>query len=148
MMSRATGNMLADGVYSYAYNAESEIKSAAGVNYTGVYPERSRRNGDGNRLEKSSGKIYWPALSEVEGYGAGTEILDESDSSGNFTNEYVFFGGKRVAMRVVSSGTVRLLPQISCFVFEATAARPSVAALQIPTSADRSETAQSSLAPA
>ena len=79
-----------DGFNGYGYNAESEIKSAAGVNYT--------YDGDGNRVEKSSGKIYW--------YGAGTEILDESDTSGNFTNEYVFFGGKRVAMRTVSSGTV------------------------------------------
>src|SRR5215469_17866144 len=66
------------------------LATAAGVNYT--------YDGDGNRLEKSGGKIYW--------YGAGTEILDESDTSGNFTNEYVFFGGKRVAMRIVSSGTI------------------------------------------
>ena len=57
-----------------------------------------RREGDGNGLEKSSGKIYW--------YGAGTEILDESDASGNFTNEYVFFGGKRIAIRNVSSGII------------------------------------------
>jgi RHS repeat-associated protein len=57
-----------------------------------------RREGDGNGLEKSSGKIYW--------YGAGTEILDESDGSGNFTNEYVFFGGKRIAIRNVSSGII------------------------------------------
>ncbi|MFZ0464461.1 MAG: RHS repeat-associated core domain-containing protein, partial [Candidatus Acidiferrales bacterium] len=84
------GNMLTDGANTYGYNAESEIKSAAGVNYT--------YDGDGNRVEKSSGKYYW--------YGAGTEILDESDTSGNFTNEYVFFGGKRVAMRNVSSGTI------------------------------------------
>ncbi|HEV2183392.1 MAG TPA: RHS repeat-associated core domain-containing protein, partial [Candidatus Acidoferrales bacterium] len=102
----ASGNMLNYGAHAYGYNAESEIKSAAGVNYTGVYPERSRRNGDGNRIEKSSGKIYWLALSEAEGYGAGTEILDESDLSGNITNEYVFFGGKRIAMRNVSSGTI------------------------------------------
>jgi RHS repeat-associated protein len=84
------GNMLTDVANTYAYNAESEIKSAAGVNYT--------YDGDGNRLEKSSGKLYW--------YGAGTEILDESDASGNFTNEYVFFGGKRIAMRTISSGTI------------------------------------------
>ncbi len=48
---------------------------------------RHHHDGDGNRLEKSNGKIYW--------YGAGTEIIDESDTSGNFTNEYVFFGGRR-----------------------------------------------------
>ena len=35
--------MLNDGAHAYGYNAESEIKSAAGVNYTGVYPECSRR---------------------------------------------------------------------------------------------------------
>ncbi|HEX4004074.1 MAG TPA: RHS repeat-associated core domain-containing protein [Candidatus Acidoferrales bacterium] len=32
--------------------------------------------------------------------------MDESDLSGNFTNEYVFFGGKRIAVRNVSSGTI------------------------------------------
>lgn len=86
----SSGNMLTDAVNTYAWNAEGEIKSAASVNYT--------YDGDGNRLEKSSSKIYW--------YGAGTEILDESDLSGNFTNEYVFFGGKRIAMRNVPSGTI------------------------------------------
>jgi RHS repeat-associated protein len=49
-------------------------------------------------VQKSSGKLYW--------YGAGSEILDESDLSGNITDEYVFFGGKRVAHRVVSSGSI------------------------------------------
>lgn len=67
----AAGNMLTDGTNTYAYNAESEIKSAASVNYT--------YDGDGNRLEKSSGTIYW--------YGAGTEILDESNTSGTLRNE-------------------------------------------------------------
>jgi RHS repeat-associated protein len=86
----AAGNMLGDAVNTYGWNAESEIKSTAGVNYT--------YDGDGNRIQKSNGKIYW--------YGAGTEILDESDSSGNITDEYVFFGGKRVAHRVVSSGGI------------------------------------------
>jgi RHS repeat-associated protein len=86
----AAGNMLGDSVNTYGWNAESEIKSAAGVNYT--------YDGDGNRVQKSNGKIYW--------YGAGTEILDESDASGNITDEYVFFGGKRVAHRVVSSGSI------------------------------------------
>jgi RHS repeat-associated protein len=86
----AAGNVLNDTHNSYAWNAESEIKTAAGVNYT--------YDGDGDRLQKSSGKIYW--------YGAGTEILDESDSSGNITDEYVFFGGKRVAHRVVSGNVI------------------------------------------
>ena len=86
----ALGNMLTDGANTYGYNAESEIKSAAGVSYT--------YDGDGDRMQKSSGKIYW--------YGAGSEILDESDTSGNFTDEYVFFGGKRIAHRSVSSNTI------------------------------------------
>jgi RHS repeat-associated protein len=64
--------------------------------------DRSRRwdtyDGDGDRVEKSNGKIYW--------YGAGSQVLDESDGSGNITDEYVYFGGKRVAHRVVSGNSV------------------------------------------
>jgi RHS repeat-associated protein len=60
------------------------------VNYT--------YDGDGDRVQKSNGKIYW--------YGAGSQILDESDASGNVTDEYVYFGGKRVAHRVVSSNSI------------------------------------------
>ena len=86
----ASGNMLTDGLNTYGWNAESEIKTASGVNYT--------YDGDGNRLQKSSGKIYW--------YGAGTEILDESDAGGNITDEYIFFGGKRIAMRNVVNGSI------------------------------------------
>jgi RHS repeat-associated protein len=86
----ASGNLLGDGMLSYSWDAESKIKTAQGVNYT--------YDGDGNRLQKSSGKIYW--------YGAGSEILDESDGSGNITDEYVFFGGKRIAHRVVSTGNI------------------------------------------
>ncbi len=52
----ASGNVLADGTNTYTWNAESQIKSAAGVNYT--------YDGDGDRVQKSNGKIYW--------YGAGT----------------------------------------------------------------------------
>lgn len=55
-------------------------------------------DGDGDRVQKSNGKIYW--------YGAGSQILDESDASGNVTDEYVYFGGKRVAHRVVSSNSI------------------------------------------
>ena len=94
----AAGNMTGDSLNTYGFNAESEIKSAAGMGY--------RYDGDGNRVEKCTvngsncnvTKIYW--------YGAGTEILDESDASGNFTDEYVFFGGKRIAHRNVSSGSI------------------------------------------
>jgi len=86
----ASGNTLTDGLNTYTWDAESQIKAAAGVNYT--------YDGDGNRLQKSNGKIYW--------FGAGSEVLDESDASGSITDEYVFFGGKRVAHRAVSSGAI------------------------------------------
>ncbi len=86
----ASGNMLTDGSNTYVFNAESEITSGGGITY--------KYDGDGNRIEKSNGKIFW--------YGAGTEIIDESDFSGNITSEYVFFGGKRIARRVPSSGNI------------------------------------------
>ncbi len=41
------------------------------------------------------GELYW--------YGSGGEILAETDGSGNTLNEYVFFGGKRVALLPASS---------------------------------------------
>ena len=86
----ASGNMRSDAVNSYTWDAESKVKSASGVNYT--------YDGDGKRVEKSNGTIYW--------YGGGTETLDESNLSGNITDEYVFFGGKRVSHRTVNSGAI------------------------------------------
>jgi RHS repeat-associated protein len=58
------------------------MTTAAGVTYT--------YDGDGRRVSKSSGKLYW--------YGSGGEILAETNSSGTTTAEYVFFAGRRVAM--------------------------------------------------
>ncbi len=78
----ASGNTQNDGTFSYTWDGESQMKSAAGVNYA--------YDGDGRRVFKSSGKLYW--------YGAGDEILAETDGSGNVTEEYVFFGGKRIAV--------------------------------------------------
>ena len=42
------------------------------------------------RAAKVGIKFYW--------YGSGGEILAETDASGNTQNEYVYFGGRRVAM--------------------------------------------------
>ncbi|MFZ0773536.1 MAG: RHS repeat-associated core domain-containing protein, partial [Candidatus Sulfotelmatobacter sp.] len=53
-------------------------------------------DGDGRRAAKVGSKLYW--------YGSGGEILAETDAAGNTLNEYVFFGGKRVAL-VPSSGS-------------------------------------------
>ena len=82
----ASGNMLTDGTNTYTYDAEN-LLTAAGVTYT--------YDGDGDRVQKSSGKLYW--------YGAGSDALDETDGSGNLTDEYIFFGGKRIARRDSSS---------------------------------------------
>jgi RHS repeat-associated protein len=38
--------------------------------------------------------------------GPGGRVLDESDLSGNFTDEYVYFGNVRMAHRVVSSNSI------------------------------------------
>ncbi len=76
----AAGNIIAmPNGSSYSYDAENHLLSTAGVNYT--------YDGDGQRVEKSSGTIYW--------HGG----LDESTLSGSLTNEYIFFGGARIARR-------------------------------------------------
>jgi RHS repeat-associated protein len=86
----AAGNLLNDGASTYLYDAENRIQTGAGVTYT--------YDGDGKRVQKSNGKLYW--------YGMGSDPLDESDASGNLTDEYVFFGGKRITRRNVSSGNI------------------------------------------
>ncbi len=94
-----TPDLTGDGSLSYTWDAESRMKSAAGVNYTGVYPERSRGDGDDRRVQKSNGKLYW--------YGAGGDPIAESDASGNLTSEYIFFGGKRIARVQLPGGPSR-----------------------------------------
>ena len=46
-------------------------------------------DGDGKRVSKSNGKLYW--------YGGGSAPIAETDASGNTTDEYIFFGGQRMA---------------------------------------------------
>lgn len=84
----ASGNTLADGNYIYTWNGASEMATAGGMTYS--------YDGDGRRASKVGNKLYW--------YGSGDEILAETDTSGNVLNEYVFFGGKRVA-QVPASGS-------------------------------------------
>jgi RHS repeat-associated protein len=78
-------------IATYTFNAENQLTSAAGVTYT--------YDGDGKRVKKSSGKLYW--------FGMGSDPLDETDLAGNTNNtsfnEYIFFGGKRIARRDSSS---------------------------------------------
>ena len=83
----AAGNMLSDGANDYTYDSENRIQSAAGVSYT--------YDGDGNRVMKSSGTLYW---------GAGP--LAESDASGNVQHEYIFMGSQRIARLDLPSASV------------------------------------------
>jgi RHS repeat-associated protein len=82
------------GGATYVYNAENQMTSTSNSSMSYIY------DGDGNRVEKSGTKIYW--------YGSN-EVLDETDTTGSVTNsnfnEYVFFGGNRIARRD-SSGDV------------------------------------------
>lgn len=86
----AAGNMTQNGTASYTYDAENRLLTAGGVTYT--------YDGDGRRVKKSNGKLYW--------YGAGSEVLLETDLAGGTQDEYVFFNGKRVARRRQSDGAV------------------------------------------
>ncbi len=83
----ADGNMTSNGGASYTYTAESRLKTAGGVTYT--------YNGDGERVKKSNGTLYW-----------GSGPLLESDLSGNLQREFIFANGKRIARRDISGGTV------------------------------------------
>jgi RHS repeat-associated protein len=87
----AAGNLMASGTGNYVYNAEHQMTSATVGSLTTTYSY----DGDGKRVEKSGGKIYW--------YGGEAEALDETDLSGNTNNstfsEYVRFDGQRMARR-------------------------------------------------
>ncbi|MGC1614901.1 MAG: RHS repeat-associated core domain-containing protein, partial [Candidatus Acidiferrum sp.] len=76
-----SGNTQNDGSIAYTYDAESQVKTAAGLTY--FY------DGSGQRISKSNGKLYW--------FGRGG-ILAETNAAGTTLNEYIFFGGKRVAI--------------------------------------------------
>jgi RHS repeat-associated protein len=81
-----SGNTQNDSTISYTWDGESQLKSATNNGTTTNYTY----DGAGRRASKVGGKLYW--------YGSGGEILAETDASGNTLNEYIFFGGKRIAM--------------------------------------------------
>ncbi len=83
----AAGDMTSEAGFTYGFDAEQRITSAAGVNY--LY------DGNGLRVEKSSGTLYWRSVLG--------DTLAESDGSGNIKNEYIFLD-RRIAR--VSSGVV------------------------------------------
>ncbi len=71
--------------------AESRMKMGAGVTYA--------YDGDGKRVSKSTGKLYWYTSAPLSAGGMGSDPLIETDAAGNNPVEYVFFGGKRIARR-------------------------------------------------
>jgi RHS repeat-associated protein len=89
----AAGDMTNNGTVALHYDAENRICSVGGTSCT--TGTMYYYDGDGKRVRKSGGTMYW--------YGAGSDPLLETDSSGNLTNEYIFFGGKRIARRDSSS---------------------------------------------
>jgi RHS repeat-associated protein len=78
------------GGLAITYDAENRMTSAAGVTYT--------YDGDGKRVAKSSGKLYW--------FGMSSDPLFETDAAGNVTDEFIFFAGKRTARRKSPSGEI------------------------------------------
>jgi RHS repeat-associated protein len=80
----AVGNMTNDLLgHTYTYDAENRPYAAGGVSY--YY------DGLGNRVAKSNGKLYF--------FGIDSTPLTELNGSGALQAEYIYFGGKRVAMR-------------------------------------------------
>jgi hypothetical protein len=61
-------------------------------------PETYSYDGDGKRVKKSTGILYWT--------GVGSDALAESDASGNINEEYFYFNGTRVARVDRPSGLV------------------------------------------
>jgi RHS repeat-associated protein len=84
----AAGNMTFNATpptQNYTYDQENRLIGAAGYTYT--------YDSNGNRVIKSNGStgtLYWYMTPGIVG---------ESDLSGNLTDEYVFFGGERVARK-------------------------------------------------
>jgi RHS repeat-associated protein len=90
----ADGDLTGDGTYTYSWNAEQHLTSAASVTYT--------YDGDLRRVEKSSGTLYWYCAT------CGN-VLAESNASGTIISEYALFNRQPIARRDISSGNVYYL---------------------------------------
>jgi hypothetical protein len=73
--------MTQNGTATYLYDPENRLADVGGLTFT--------YDGDGKRVKKSSGTLYWT--------GMGSDALAESNLAGTVTDEYIFFGGKRIA---------------------------------------------------
>jgi RHS repeat-associated protein len=70
------------------YDAEGRMNPVSGLSYT--------YDGDGRRVEKSDGTVYW--LDDAsQPFSVGT-------TSGSITRDYLYFGGQRIAFVAIASG--------------------------------------------
>lgn len=81
------GNVTWDTVNAMKYDAESRMTPVSGATYT--------YDGDGRRVQKSDGTLYWVDDS--------FEPLSVGTTSG-ITQDYIFLNGKRIAFVPLSSG--------------------------------------------
>jgi len=105
----AAGNMTSNGSVNYVYDGENRLIWTSGLNPT---PTRYIYDGDGDRVEKcaaatvttacptsgTTGTLYWR--------GTSPEPQAETDLSGNVLENYIFFGGQRIARRDASTKAV------------------------------------------
>jgi RHS repeat-associated protein len=107
------GDMTADAVYSYTYDAENRIITASGNGMTGG-PYCYTYDGNGMRVKKAHASggsctgtvtvdmLYWRSISG--------DAIAETDGTGSTTNssynEYIFFAGRRIAQSNPTSGNV------------------------------------------
>ncbi|HTD23493.1 MAG TPA: RHS repeat-associated core domain-containing protein [Terriglobales bacterium] len=80
--------------YENVYDGENRLTKTTFGGVTSYYDY----DVDGQRVKKtgSTNTLYW--------YGPGGEVLEETALSGTLQNEYIFFGGKRVARYSVTNG--------------------------------------------
>lgn len=71
----SSGNITSDGTTTYSWDAENRPKAAGTTTYA--------YDGDNWRTQKSTGELYWYDVACTH------DILDETDSAGNITNEYI-----------------------------------------------------------
>ena len=90
----ARGDVTSTGSHSYTYDGAGRQLTAG----TGTYTY----DGDDLRVQKvdsqtgSNDRIYWRA--------ASTDVLTESDTSGNLQKDFIFFNGSRIAFHSYTSG--------------------------------------------
>jgi RHS repeat-associated protein len=86
------------GGLAMQYDAENRMTSAAGVTYS--------YDGDGKRVAKSNGKLYWYPSASLGAGGMSSDPLFETDAAGAVSDEFIFFAGKRTARKKSPSGEI------------------------------------------